>query len=58
MFKVLRTDSVHRRGERMVAAGNLELLKNFEFNSLTSDWPRWIRLALLHKGGSFLLLNT
>jgi hypothetical protein len=33
MFNVLRTDSVHRRGERLVAAGNLELLKNFEFNS-------------------------
>src|SRR3981189_458302 len=28
-----RTDSVHRRGERLAAAGNLELLKNFEFNS-------------------------
>ncbi|MFI2741245.1 hypothetical protein ACG2LH_00785 [Zhouia sp. PK063] len=33
MLAVVKTDTQHTRGQRMAANGNLQLLRNFEFNS-------------------------
>ena len=35
MLKMVRSDVLHARGERMVAYGNVELLECFEFNHLS-----------------------
>lgn len=32
MFKVIKTDGVHRRGERLIVNGDMSLIRGFDFN--------------------------